>query len=348
MLSGVEFITPDGRKRSTFPQLHKDLNKIATNVAFGDADALLLVMGAERSGKSTLAINLCQFLAQQMSELLNEPPERFYSVGNIAFDIHDYAAIVERMRREGTQRYSIIQVDEPVLLSRSTLSRENRDMVKYLMQIGGENRIVVMCVPSIIEADRYLMHRPAMGFITTKQVCMDEEDGAIKEIRVLRRALALQPRFLTHLISDVKGKRVHIDLNDDTGAVLADVAPYVSYMFNFSKRGVEHIVSAYATLKRQHLGGVDEQLVERYASEWNAGMIAKEVVRTLATTYHITPEMDVLKEVKAYLGGVDKVEYDVALEVVDHIARSIATRGHMPMKDSEDDGERTSHMEGWV
>lgn len=336
MLSGVEFITPDGAKRSTFPMLYRDLNKIATNVAFGDADALILVMGAERSGKSTLAINLCHFLSQRLSELLDEPPERFYNVGHIAFDIQDYAAIVERMRREGTQRHSIIQVDEPVLLSRGAMSRENRDMVKYLMQIGGENRIVVMCVPSIVEADRYLMHRPALGFITTKQVCMDEKDGEIKEIRVIRRALALQPRFLTHLISDVKGKRVHIDLNDDTGAVLADIAPYVSYMFNFSKKGVEHIVDAYAMLKRQHLGGVDEQLVERYASEWDVGMIAKEVVRTLATTYHLIPEVDVLGEVKSYLRGVEKVEHDVALEVVEDVARSIATGNPVRMKDREE------------
>jgi len=341
MLSGMEFITTDGKKRSTYPQLYRDLNKIAVSVAFGDADALILVMGAERSGKSTLAINLCHFLSQRLSELLNEPAERFYNVGHIAFDVRDCATIIERLRREGTQRYSILQIDEPVMLSRNTMSTESKDMMKYLMQIGGENRIIVMCVPSIVEADRYLMHRPALGFITTKQVCMDEEDGEIKEIRVVRRAFALAPRFLSHLISDVKGKRVHVNLNDDTGKVLLDVAAYSSYMFNFSKTGIEEIVDAYAVLKKQHLGGVDEQLVKRYASEWNVGMIAKEVVRTLATTYNTTPKVDVLREVKGYLGGIEEVEHDVALEVVDDVARSIAT-GCTPVEG------RTEGKEEWA
>lgn len=109
-------------------------------------DKVYIVDGRERIGKSTWAI-------QQMGVIepgIFETPEKF--VSRIVFSPQDVFTTLRNVRN------GVIIIDEAfrALSSRSALSKTNKQMVQAFMEMGQNNNIVFVILPSFFRLDSYI------------------------------------------------------------------------------------------------------------------------------------------------------------------------------------------------
>lgn len=106
-----------------------------------DHDIMFIIDGKERSGKSTLALQLGAYLYPQLS------------ADNIAIDAADAIKKFEMLPPK-----SVLIIDEGSLMfsSRDAMMREQRRIVKILSIIGQKNLVFIVCLPSFFNLNRYI------------------------------------------------------------------------------------------------------------------------------------------------------------------------------------------------
>ena len=113
-----------------------------------NTDRVYIIDGRERSGKSTFAIQ--QACALEPSLL--ESPEKF--VSRIVFTPEDFHEVIRNTKN------GVIIFDEAFrgMSIRSTMSKVNKNIIQTLMEMGQNNNIVFIVLPSFFMLDLY----PAM------------------------------------------------------------------------------------------------------------------------------------------------------------------------------------------
>ena len=117
------------------------IRNVRENVVPKDIDHVAVIEGAERSGKSSLAIQLCK-------EFDND-----FTLENIAWDTATLKKLVYSL-----PKHSAILADEGVSMffSRDAMKGENRDAVRLLTIMGERNNLLVICVTRLDMIDRYI------------------------------------------------------------------------------------------------------------------------------------------------------------------------------------------------
>ena len=107
-----------------------------------DSDAVIIVVGREGKGKSTLAYRLGRVF----------DPDRFTS-DSMYFTGRDFALAATK-----APPGSVLVLDEAVDggFSRDAMSKKNRDLVKFLIVCRQRNLIGVICFPNIKWLDSYI------------------------------------------------------------------------------------------------------------------------------------------------------------------------------------------------
>lgn len=126
-------------------KIRKDLRK--------DWDALIIIDGKERSGKSTLMLKLARLIDPDF-KLTNI----VYRHGNLVDKIYSLPP------------YSVVVHDELGLdaFTRDAMSRTNKELVKAMMVCGDQNKCLIACMPNYWWLDTYLRdHRTSLWIRVT-------------------------------------------------------------------------------------------------------------------------------------------------------------------------------------
>lgn len=123
---------------------HWDKNSLET-MKKRNSDRVYLVDGRERSGKSTWAIQQMGYLDPEAFET----PESF--VSRVCFTADQFHKAVRETK------YGVIIFDEAFrgMSSRAALSKVNKEIVQTLMEMGQNNNIVFLVLPSFFRLDMY-------------------------------------------------------------------------------------------------------------------------------------------------------------------------------------------------
>lgn len=115
-------------------------NKFKNSVQNADNDKLIIIDGAEGSGKSVFAM--------QVAKLLNEN----FSLNDIVFNPTDF---IDRINN--AKKHQVIVFDEAYtgLSSRQSLSQVNKVLVSHMMQMRQKNLFVIIVLPTIFMLEKY-------------------------------------------------------------------------------------------------------------------------------------------------------------------------------------------------
>lgn len=127
------------------PILKKELRKIRELVLFKDRDWVGVVDGDEGSGKSVLAMQICQEL------------DPSFDVDRIVYNAEDFINKIKNAKKG-----QAILLDEGYASAnaRASLSEVNRALVALATEMRQKNLFVVICIPSFFDLDKYFaIHR---------------------------------------------------------------------------------------------------------------------------------------------------------------------------------------------
>jgi len=118
------------------------LEKIQKRINYYDYDCFIVVVGKERRGKSTLAIQIAHFLTK--GKLKTE---------NICMDMTEFTS-----QLQSTKKGDVIIFDEAGtnLYSREAMTTINRTLTKAFMVSGLKNIAIILCLPSFFSLDTYI------------------------------------------------------------------------------------------------------------------------------------------------------------------------------------------------
>jgi len=125
--------------------LKKNLEIIRDKFLANDWDWFHGIVGYERSGKSTLGLQICRII----------DPE--FSVKNVVFTADQFFEVILKAKP-----MSAILIDEGIefLYSRDAMKRETKRVNKILAQIGKKNLFICLCIPDLWSLDlRIRSHR---------------------------------------------------------------------------------------------------------------------------------------------------------------------------------------------
>jgi hypothetical protein len=114
--------------------------KIIPSLKQKDKDYLICVDGAERSGKSTLAMQIGRYIDPTLD------------LSRIVFSAEEFKAAIHR-----AQKGQVVIFDEAFtgLSSRASLSLVNKYLVSLMMQMGQKNLCVILVLPTFFLLDKY-------------------------------------------------------------------------------------------------------------------------------------------------------------------------------------------------
>lgn len=144
-----------------------------------DFDWLLLIIGYEGIGKSTLGMVACKIV------------DHSFNVSRICFEADEFHRLVDTV-----PKYSAILVDEgtALLFSRDSMKRDNKRVVATLTQCRYKNLFIAICVPDFFLIDKYvrvhrartllkLVGRGRFGFYSRKRMRQIRIDPFTRMIR---------------------------------------------------------------------------------------------------------------------------------------------------------------------
>lgn len=130
----------DGYLRKKLDFIHKIIRK--------NYDAVILIDGKERIGKSTLAITIGWYLSNCSID-----------EGNISSNMDDAADKIATLPDK-----SILIVDEGSLVfgSKDAMSRQQKQLIKILDVVGQKNMIIIICLPSFFDLNKTIALRRSL------------------------------------------------------------------------------------------------------------------------------------------------------------------------------------------
>lgn len=114
-------------------------------------DAVVIIDGAEGSGKSSVAFQLCHYLEKGWS-----PEDR------VIIDYEDWLQFYEAGQRGCTY---LLDEGGDLAFSRDAMSGQNKHVVRILQMARILNNIMIICCPSIHWLDKYLREHRALIYI---------------------------------------------------------------------------------------------------------------------------------------------------------------------------------------
>lgn len=121
-------------------QVKAQLDKAKKKVMEGDQDRVYVITGREGLGKSTLAFQIAHYL------------DATFSIDDIVFTAQQF----EKRIREA-KKFKAIVFDECFngLSSKGSLSKENKNLVRLLMECRQRNLFIFLVLPSFFLLERY-------------------------------------------------------------------------------------------------------------------------------------------------------------------------------------------------
>lgn len=134
----VEF--EDGTRCYMDGRLHRALEKERDSIVKQDRDLIIAIDGRERTGKSVLAQQICKMMDPSFThDRMCQTTTEFIN------------------KADNLNKGQAICFDEAYtgLSSRSSRSKENRQLVNFFIKCGQKNLIIVIVLPTIRELDPY-------------------------------------------------------------------------------------------------------------------------------------------------------------------------------------------------
>lgn len=152
------------------PKFLDDLERGNKIVREEDNDVCIVIEGAERIGKSTLALIICLFV------------DHLFSIDSIVFFKRLFVKALRKLKK-----YQALQYDEAGLglYKRDGTTKGTKIINKILMTVGQRNLWLVFLIPSFAELDKYLRtHRiDTLIRVTEKGYAKVYSKKKIKQIR---------------------------------------------------------------------------------------------------------------------------------------------------------------------
>lgn len=139
----VKFYDPVQKKDISYymdKRLKANLDNIKKMIKDKDKDFVMVIDGAEGSGKSVMALQICKYV------------DPTFCLERVGMTGEETAKII----RKATTNQGV-QYDEGFtgLSSRAALSQINKMLVSLFMQVRQKNLFIVICIPSIFMLDKY-------------------------------------------------------------------------------------------------------------------------------------------------------------------------------------------------
>ncbi len=122
-------------------EIKKQFDKSKEIVMNADQDRIFIITGREGSGKSWLAMQMAAYL------------DPTFSLDNVCFTTEQFGS-----RIRSVDKYKSIVFDEAFrgLSSKGALSKENKKLIKILIECRQRNLFIFIVLPSIFILDRYI------------------------------------------------------------------------------------------------------------------------------------------------------------------------------------------------
>jgi hypothetical protein len=119
-----------------------------------DKDAVIIIDGKERSGKSVLAQQIAYFL------------DATFTIDRICFTPQEFIQAIKDTPRGGA-----IILDEALttLFSRQAMTKNNVFMVKTIAEVGQKNLVLLVVLPTFFDLDKYVSIWRAVGLFHVKE-----------------------------------------------------------------------------------------------------------------------------------------------------------------------------------
>lgn len=132
----------DGYLKSNLDELKWDVKK--------DFDAVIVITGRERHGKSFLGAQVAYYL------------DPTYNITRCCFTLDDFLQQVK-----DAKPHTAVVFDEAhaYISSRQALSKMNRMLIKCLAEIGFKNLFLIIILPSFFELDKYVAVHRSTGLL---------------------------------------------------------------------------------------------------------------------------------------------------------------------------------------
>jgi len=143
----------------------EELRGLYWNVVYNGVDAILVITGRERFGKSTLAMIIWAYFDHLRAEWGLTPTMDLEN--KVTYIPEDYARKIEES--EGTQG-DVVFYDEAGtgMYNRESMSRQNVDLNKILMTCGYKNLVHILNLPNFFALDKEVRsRRVAALFVVT-------------------------------------------------------------------------------------------------------------------------------------------------------------------------------------
>jgi len=131
-------------------KLQVNLDIIKKMLVDHDMDYLLTIVGRERIGKSSLALEIATRF----------DPD--FTVDQVVFDI---PSLYEQVYKLNKGQVVIIDEGATAFFAREAMSTDVREGVKLLTVMGERNLLVILCVPSFFIIDKYIRQHRVAGLI---------------------------------------------------------------------------------------------------------------------------------------------------------------------------------------
>lgn len=135
------------------PDLKECLDDIKLNVETNDLDAVIMVAGQERTGKSNLMLQIMCYLDPK------------FEVKNVLFDRQEFNDFVSSAEKNAS-----VQCDEAgnMFYKRNFAEEEQKETNKNLMKIGIKNLFMGMVLPDVADIDSHIRSWRARFLIRTE------------------------------------------------------------------------------------------------------------------------------------------------------------------------------------
>ena len=134
--------------------LQANLDHVKHQVTKKDYDGFIIITGREGFGKSTLAIQIGNYLDPN------------FSINNVVFTAQQFQEATE-----SAKRFSCIVFDETMgyLGSRGATSKFNRMLIKIMSEMRSKNLFIILCIPNFFELDKYPAIHRSTGLIHVRK-----------------------------------------------------------------------------------------------------------------------------------------------------------------------------------
>lgn len=130
--------------------LKANLDFVKKDVKRRNFDSIILVVGREGYGKTTIAMQMAKYLDES------------FTVDRVVFTAEQFMDAVRNAKP-----YTAIVFDETMgfLSSRGAMSKFNKDLIKIMSEMRSKNLYVFLCIPSLFIMDWYPAEHRSTGMI---------------------------------------------------------------------------------------------------------------------------------------------------------------------------------------